>query len=70
MYAIVKNVTNPPRTSRPRVDPRSLILKYASSPEALLVVDLTGVEFTSLTLGPSRAATTDAGGTNLKVSSR
>ncbi|CAB5042490.1 unannotated protein [freshwater metagenome] len=31
MYAIVKNVTTPPRTSRPTVEPRSEILKYESS---------------------------------------
>ncbi|CAB4876959.1 unannotated protein [freshwater metagenome] len=31
MYAIVKNVTKPPRTSLATVEPRSEILKYVSS---------------------------------------
>jgi hypothetical protein len=38
MYAIVKNVTMPPRTSRPTVDPRALISKKRSSREPDAVV--------------------------------
>ncbi len=37
MYDIVRNVTSPPRTSRPTVDPRSLILKNPSIPDLPVV---------------------------------
>ena len=43
MYAIVKNVTTPPRTSRPRVDPRCVILKYLSNMKYLPDFGIGGV---------------------------
>jgi hypothetical protein len=64
MYAIVKNVTSPPRISRATVEPRSLIRNHCSSVESDRVTSGAVVAFASLSgsLSGSICRTTAAGG--------
>jgi len=51
MYAIVKKVTKPPRTSWATDEPRSEILKYESSISCAFLILLTGVFATPCAIG-------------------
>src|SRR4051794_7430231 len=52
MYAIVKKVTTPPRISRLTVDPRSVILKYRSTPLVAVGADDSDVRLMRDNLDP------------------